>query len=238
MQKKWPYLIVVGLVVGGTWYFFSDSSQHQMSKTQNKQDIKRTPASQKRSLSQDITSSSAPIPPKEYFEILRSDPGVERLYVRSKELFRDSPHKEELATWVSIGLAFDSSPEYGELLNGSLDKINQSAVSNFAQIEQVSKNLSPEDSFIRGQLINLVNQMNVSKKDKVKYFGSEMARGVTLDSEGRFSPDSLNITTAMIMLKNNGVTKKEAKEFINESLQVNSDPEVKEKLVSRFNAYF
>lgn len=234
MQKKWPYLIVCGLVAGGAWYFFSGSPQHQMSKSQNEQDMKRSPASQKRSLSQDIASSSAPVPPKEYFEILRSDPGVERLYVRSKELFKD----EDLAVWISIGLAFDSSVEYGELLNGSLDKINKDPKAYFAKIEQVSKNLPPEDSFIRGQLINLVNHMNLSKKDKVKYFGSEMSRSVTLDSEGRFSPDSLNITTAMIMLKNNGVTKEEAKEFINESLQVNSDPEIKEKLVSRFNAYF
>ena len=105
-------------------------------------------------------------------------------------------------------------------------------------IKNTLSGLSPEDSFIRGMAINLVNQLSLTSEDKVSFFGQESSRKVLLDEQGRFSPDSLNITTSMIFMKQNIKTQSEALAYATESLKKNTDPAVRKKLVTRFNAYF
>lgn len=246
MKTKWSYFVIFGLLLGGSWYFFSNKSVEKSPEvTQSEKPDKitnRIPASIKQGEPPQMptftAANSGSNNPREYFEELRTDQQVDKLYTKSLEVFKDSPQKEDLAIWISIGMTMDSSPKYGSLLNYSLANINQHSQQNLVLIEKMIKGLNQEDSFMRGQLINLVNQMNVEKEEKIKFFGNEMARTVILDAEGRFSPDSLNITTAMIMLKNNGVSKEEANNLITESLQSNNDPKIREKLMTRFEAYF
>ena len=86
--------------------------------------------------------------------------------------------------------------------------------------------------------INLVNQLSLSGEDKVSFFGSESSRKVLLDKQGRFSPDSLNITTSMIFMKQNIKSESEALTYATESLKKNTDPAIRKKLISRFATYF
>lgn len=173
-----------------------------------------------------------------YFNTLMSDQAAENLFIKTADIFKDSQNAEDLAAWVGIGWIFDSSPEYGMILQHSLKKINENPELNFSLIEQKIKTLNPEDSFIRGQLLNLVNQIDVKKEQKIKFFGSELSRPAVVDSEGRFTPDSLNITTALIMLKNNGAQREDLTHFFNDSLKVNNNTVARNKLIARFKTYF
>lgn len=241
LKGKWPLivLLVTGFVLAG--YFLKGETPEEVAMMDEEEKEERTKAPQRGEKSEEASrsvASASSVAPEDYLLKLRLNSDVDELYKKSSELFEGSSNKDDLATWISIGLVFDSSEEYGTLLNRSLEKINKNPSENFTLIEQVIKKLPPEESFLRGQLINLVNNMNLGSEEKKSFFGNEMVRNVILDSEGNFSPDSLNITTAMIMLKNNGVSKEEAESFITESLQVNNDPEIREKLLVRFNAYF
>lgn len=157
---------------------------------------------------------------------------------KSRELFKESTQNEDIALWISLGVIFDSSAEYGELLNHAMAKINENPYKNLEAIKEVMKKLSPEDSFIRAQSLNLVNQMNVSSRDKVNFFGNEMQKKVHLNADGGFSDDSLNITTAMIMFKNVTNDPQDILYFAKKSFSNNEDPIIREKLMARYKTYF
>ena len=240
LKGKWPIIVLIltGFILAG--YFFNGGTHEEVAGIDVQRDGSRSMVSHHRNKLEEasLRTVSSSLSPEDYLINLRLHSEVDELYKKTSVLFKGSLNKDDLATWISIGLVFDASEEYGILLSRSLEKINKNPSENFALIEQVIKKLPPEESFLRGQLINLVNNMDIGTEEKKSFFGSEMVRNVILDSEGNFSPDSLNITTAMIMLKDNGTSKVEAEEFISESLQVNNDPEIREKLLVRFNAYF
>ena len=174
----------------------------------------------------------------QYWGKIKSDPQVVRLYNKTLGLFKNSAEGEDLAVWIASGLIFDQAAEYGALLGKALKEIDRNKDENFKVIKDTLGGLSPEDSFIRGMAINLVNQLSLTSEDKVSFFGQESSRKVLLDEQGRFSPDSLNITTSMIFMKQNIKTQSEALAYATESLKKNTDPAVRKKLVTRFNAYF
>lgn len=173
-----------------------------------------------------------------YFNNLKYDVSFADSFRQAQSVFKDSPNSDDIALWIALGAVMDSSQEYGELLSYSLGKINENAARNLSAFETVSKDLSPSDSFIRGQLINLVNQMNINSEDKIRYFGHEISRQASLDSEGKLSEDSLNVTTALIMLKNNDAKSDDVIEYMRESLRTNQNPIVRQKLMVRFKTYF
>ncbi|WP_295903273.1 hypothetical protein [uncultured Bdellovibrio sp.] len=173
-----------------------------------------------------------------YLKPFMSDEGVAKSFYKAKEFFKESPNAEHIAVWIAMGNILDSNPEYGELLEYSIGKINENSRVNLSVFENATKTLTPDDSFIRSQLLNIVNQMNVTSEDKVRFFGKEISRPAALDAEGRWSPDSLNITTALVLLKNNNAAKADVVEYMKESLRVNQSQKIKGKLLTRFATYF
>jgi len=173
-----------------------------------------------------------------YWNKIKADPQVARLFKKTQKLFKNSPEAEDFAVWISAGFVMDENPEYGALIGKALKEIDQNKEENFNHLKETLKGFSPEDSFIRGMAINLVNQMSLSGEDKVSFFGNESAREVLLDKQGRFSPDSLNITTSMIFMKQNIKSESEALSYATESLKKNTDPGIRKKLISRFVTYF
>lgn len=173
-----------------------------------------------------------------YLKNLLLDDSVMQSLAKTQELFKDTPNGEDIAVWVCLGKVLDSSPGYGEILNYSFNKINENAAINFSHIEKITKNLSSEEAFERGQLINLVNMMNLNKEDKIKFFGGELSRHASFDNEGKWSPDSLNLTTALIMLKNSNAKNEDVIPYMRESLRLNTNQVLKNKLLTRFNSYF
>ena len=174
----------------------------------------------------------------EYLKNLLADDSVMQSLAKTQELFKDTPNGEDIAVWVSLGKVLDSSPGYGEVLNYALTKISENAAINFSHIEKVTKNLSPAEDFERGQLINLVNMMNINKEEKIKFFGNELSRHASFDQDGKWSADSLNLTTALIMLKNSNAKKEDVLPYMRESLRLNTNQALKIKLLARFSSYF
>ena len=55
----------------------------------------------------------------------------------------------------------------GHIIGKALKEIDQNKEENFNHLKETLKELTPEDSFLRGMAINLVNQLNLSGEDKV-----------------------------------------------------------------------
>lgn len=164
-----------------------------------------------------------------YFKNLLLDDNLFKSLAKVQTLFQDTPNGEDIAVWVCLGKTSDSSPQYREISNYSFNKINENASLNFSHIERAVKNLSSEDTFERGQLINLVNLMNINKEDKIKFFGGEISRA---------SSDSLNMTAALVMLKNSNASNKDVIPYMRECLRLNTNPAFKNKLLTSFNNCF
>ena len=235
------YYALTGIFVAGTIYYLYSESKIPSSVSKN--EIKVPNCSDDKDCNKATRSTASTVPPKlvtksdndnnDYYKnniywnkLLERD-DMHGLFKRSIELFKDSPAKDDLAAWISLGVVMDSSSEYGELMQHSLARINKDASANLKMMENVSNSLNPKDSFTRNQLINMASQMKVSDEEKVHFFGNEISRSVELKPDGTFSDDSLNITTSMIFFKNNVVDQDN-----------NLSPEIRKKLLLRYETYF
>jgi hypothetical protein len=169
---------------------------------------------------------------------LSQNKGVHLLYQATKDKFNSSRFKEPLAKWVASGLVFDDSSAYGSLLNDSINKLNEDPEVAYKDIATGLNHIGAEDHFMRAMLINLVDRLHVSKELKIDFFESQSVREVVLNEKGHFTPDSLNITTAIIFLKKNGADESRAKQVYESALSNNSSQQVRDKLKSRFESYF
>lgn len=161
------------------------------------------------------------------------------IYFRTEELFGQQSYSQNLASWVALGLFFDSSEEYGKVLNYNLKVLDENSNEVMDHINNNISKLTPSDSFIRGQLLNLVNNLpSLSKDVKIDFFGTQASRSIILNDKDLFTDDSLNITTAIILLKQNQVSDNQLQKIYRDSLDNNSDPQLRNKIVMRFENYF
>ena len=87
--------------------------------------------------------------------------------------------------------------------------------------------------------MNLVNNLpSLSKDVKIDFFGTQASRSIILNDKDLFTDDSLNITTAIILLKQNQVSDNQLQKIYRDSLDNNSDPQLRNKIVMRFENYF
>lgn len=253
MNKK-KSLVVVAVILLGVYLGASrnkveevvSSSTTQKSDIGNKSKVQTMKSKQstdsndkeKQIHENNISFSNSYYKENSYLKELLEDPNFVEIYKKSKSKFKNYEFSEDLAVWLSIGVVFDSSAEYGNLFEISISKLNEQKNEVFEAINQETKSIKPEDSFLRQQLINVVGVMDIEKDKKISFFGSEASRKVVLDENGDFTPDSMNITNSIAFLKQSGSSIDEAKRFFEQSLSANTDPRIQEELKIRFNTYF
>ena len=244
---KYKILIVVVIAAVIYWQKAGFNSNEEVADTSNVTDqsstAKKEPAVKAVAKYNDVTMVPEDLNDRRYkndvyLKNLMLDQSVQKSLATTQALFKDTPNGEDIAVWVSLGKVLDSSPGYGEVLNYAFSKINENAAINFSHIEKVTKNLSAAEAFERGQLINLVNMMTLDKEEKIKFFGSELSRHASFDQDGKWSADALNLTTALIMLKNTNAKNEDVLPYMRESLKLNTNQVLKNKLMTRFVSYF
>lgn len=198
----------------------------------------KAPSREIASISENLHSKKEIYRENLYWQKIKIDPQVRELYEKTYEKFQSSPQAEDIAVWTALGIIFDSSEAYGSLLSSALNEINRNKEENFSILKDTISKMPPEDSFLRGMTLNLAYNIQVSQDKKISFFGSEIVRPVKLDSDGKFTPDSLNITTAMIFLKHNIRDPNDAKSYILKSLANNKDPNAKKQILVRLKTYF
>lgn len=173
-----------------------------------------------------------------YLNDLMKDQSAVYILNKSSNMFKDKPMGEDIAIWLTMATTFDSSDEYGELLMHALNEMNQDSKLTYKSVSEVVKTLTPNDDFIRGQILNLVNVLNLKTDEKIEFFSNEASRKVILDTQGHFSPDSLNITTSMALLSHSNPGEDKTRDFIKSVFEKNKTPEIRKKLALRLTSYF
>jgi hypothetical protein len=169
---------------------------------------------------------------------LLADPNNRQTYNKTLRMFNGTKNKEFLALWITLGNDLNGSSEYGELLQGSLMKINENPEETLDSIRRNISSLEKDDDHLRGMLNNLVNELEVEKSQKVEFFGNELNRPIKIDKNGGLADGSVSLIHSMVLLKQNVSDIEEIKPFILESLDKNPNSKERMALRYRYLEYF
>jgi hypothetical protein len=169
---------------------------------------------------------------------LLADPNNRQTYNKTLRMFNGTKNKEFLALWITLGNDLNGSSEYGELLQGSLMKINENPEETLDSIRRNISSLEKDDDHLRGMLNNLVNELEVEKPQKVEFFGNELNRPIKIDKNGGLADGSVSLIHSMVLLKQNVSDIEEIKPFILESLDKNPNSKERMALRYRYLEYF
>jgi hypothetical protein len=207
--------------------------------TKNEDDNRRKNDFSKKRDPQSLEERNQEMDEGHYFNSHLGDPVNLKIYVRTKNIFKNFDKKEAMARWMVLGNFFSSSEEYSKIFESTVRKMNEAPFDTLNEIKSKIKKMKRSDSFLRGMVVNLVHHLDIEDDEKVSFFGSELARKLTLDEKGGFSEDSFSVVPSLIYLKNYGKDNKVTIDFLRKALEANKKkPDVQEALKVRYLAYF
>ncbi|MFI5390244.1 MAG: hypothetical protein ACHQYQ_02700 [Bacteriovoracales bacterium] len=241
MASKILLILVFFTISGFAGYFLGSRTEEKRVSITKKETIiqqdKKTPINTQiltalPSTGQKKETKEAMESKKTYLMKLLSDPNNMQTYNKTLRIFRDAKNKEFLALWVTLGNDLFGPGEYGELLQGSLQKINENPDDTLDSIRRNISSLDKEDDTLRGNLNNLVNELEVDKSQKIDFFGSELNRPIALDENGGLAEGSVSMIHSIYLLKQNATDIEEIKPYLMDSLDKN--PNNKERIALRY----
>lgn len=174
-----------------------------------------------------------------YFKSHLGDPVNLKIYVRTKNIFKNFEKKEAMARWMVLGNFFSSSAKYSKIFESTVKKMNETPFDTLNEIKSKIKRMKRSDFFLRGMVVNLVHHLDVEDDEKASFFGGELVRKLSLDEKGGFSEDSFSVVPSLIYLKNYGKNNKVTIHYLRKALEANKKkPDVQEALKVRYLAYF
>lgn len=242
MNLRNGLIILLFLVSGSLGYFLGTKSGERVAYKIKKEVI--TQQDQKKAVNVQLLSSLPnPLKAKEnkkeiierkeiFLNEFLSDINNRQTYNKTLRLFKDAKNKEFLALWITLGNGLMGSREYGELLEGSLNKINENPGETLDSIRRNISSLDKDEDHLRGMLNNLVNQLDVEKSQKIEFFGNELNRPISLDKNGGLADGSASLIHSMVLLKQNSPDLEEVKTYVLESFEKN--PNNKERMALRY----
>jgi hypothetical protein len=182
-----------------------------------------------------LKKSRAPASKEEIF----SDAISRELREKTLNLFKENPFAEEISDFVLMGNLFEGTSEYGKIYLKSLENLNQNPFLTFFAVRERIGKIPPEDFFIRGRLLDLVDKLEIPPDRKIEFFGEQMLRKIEFDNEGYLSDDSKNITQAMNYFRQYSKEESDILKYANPALNLNQDnKKAQDQLISRFKIYF
>ena len=96
-----------------------------------------------------------------------------------------------------------------------------------------------QDSYTYQMTLNLSAHLDLPPEQKAQLLGNAMSIHFVPDPVSGVSPMSTNITNALILMKNYGITAAQAAPYIQRGIQVNQDnPKSLSEFAARVNAYY
>jgi hypothetical protein len=160
------------------------------------------------------------------------------LHTAALKLFGNNNSSGVIAAFFAVSNVFDSSPEFSKFMF-VLDRqifLNSQDISQGILLHH--KEIL-ENPFYEQTVLNLVARLNIDSKSKANLFGPSVDKEVQISPEGEVSASTANITTALILAKNTGVSKEDIQEYLEKSLSRYPNNSIeRNELLARINAYF
>jgi cbb3-type cytochrome oxidase subunit 3 len=172
-------------------------------------------------------------------EEIFSDAISRELKEKTLKLFKNYNFAEEISDFVVIANLFEGTAEYGKIYLKNLDNLNLNPFLVFFAIREKIGEISAEDFIIRGELLTLVDKLEIPPEKKSEFFGEQIIRRIEFDSEGYLSDDSKNIAHALTFFRQHAKNENDVLKFANSALVLNQDnKKAVSQLISRLKIYF
>lgn len=174
---------------------------------------------------------------EDLFNKLVKSPARRKLWEKAQQLYGPSASGKGAAQWVTLGVLFDSSREYGAALGLAIQQANRSPE---LVMEQIGQNIERirADPFIYQMTLNLVHHMRIDSGEIGRFYGRELESQI---SRASGKPDtSFWISTMGIYLaQQSGVKGDELWPFVRRGLASTRLPkEVSREVESSMNFHF
>ncbi len=206
-----------------------------------------------------VASSSAPPPLVAAPQQTQGPPPASEAWVRAKTFFHrelisieavshiyqtilkslpPGQDSELLALYAAEGIVRNGSSEFAHFmtdLHQSLDERSQALYDMIIAQEQTLMT----NSYTYQMTLNLAAHLKLPPEKKARLLGGAMGIHFATDPVRGVSAMSSNITNAFILMKNNGVTEKDAAPYIQRGIDVNKDnPVAAKEFAARANTYY
>lgn len=251
MKKKQFILIAAAsslVLIASALFFFKNKNDTKQSFTSTKgpsssttsavQSGTRAPAGAAHLAKNTADSPLRPTLRNEVLQVVARTPQGEKLYNRAMEIFEGLPGAEAAASWVTLGIVFDSSPELGQALQFTMNALNANGEVFVKELKSRMEKFSPSDAFARQMTLNLVNQMTIPAELKRDFFGTEASRPYDWRSIPADSPDSGNIAHAMQFLRYCVDNTADILPYVQAAAENNKDELSRQRLKERFLNFF
>lgn len=134
-------------------------------KFDNKKDIKEN-ANSKFSIQEKKSSD-------QFFNknVISGEP-TKKLYEKTLSIFGESTYGQGASRWITLGIMFDSSPEYGSSLKIAQHDANTNPQEIWNSIQK-SLTIIRNDPFIYEMTVNLMHVLDLPSDQKAKFYGEE-----------------------------------------------------------------
>ncbi|MFI5391230.1 MAG: hypothetical protein ACHQYQ_07705, partial [Bacteriovoracales bacterium] len=85
---------------------------------------------------------------------------------------------EDISDFVLMGNLFEGTSEYGKIYSKNLEELNQKPFLTFFAVRERIGKILPEDFYIRGRLLDLVDKLEIPPERKIEFFGEQMLRKI------------------------------------------------------------
>jgi hypothetical protein len=243
-MKKYLILLSTIAIVGISYFLFwgskSDIATNDLSRpndTSDSQTLNSAIDSRKKSSSLPFNENN--LPPEEQEEIFKKSPAEKRqlgmmatkfitdqnkdIYKRVLEVCGNSIAGNAMASWIAYGTIMSGEPDYGYELSLKMTLINEHPEESMTLLNNSYQKFNGDDYFIKQMLLNIANQVDVSKEDKIKFYSESATSSLQLKDSTTMTNDDMNVTIAMYLLKENIKTEDEVLPFASALLEKNKN---------------
>ena len=245
MMKKHAFggmVLGLALLFGHAWFSNRETGENgePVQQTVREPANISTPAAAKISAETLITpESEAAESAKRYFrKELLGNRGVSRIYHSVLDRLPPGQDSDLIAVYISESVARNGSGAFSEFMENLHQGLRDRSRQLYSLLTANEAALM-QDPFHYQMMLNLAAKLSLPGEMKAELLGGAMKNHFATDPKSGVSPMSRNITNALILMKNNGISYAQAAPYIQRGVEINrDDPNALAEFAARANAYY
>jgi hypothetical protein len=170
-------------------------------------------------------------------ELLAHEP-VKQIYRKLVEKLPRRSGAELIAIYISEAPLRNSQPDFVRFMNALHEDIRARSDEIYEILMEQDAELK-KDAFIYQGVLNLAFQLVIPNDRKARLFGNALDLPFEREGESGVTLMSANITNALILMKNSGLSNEEARPYILRGLAANQNhPDSLKEFVIRVKTYY
>lgn len=137
-----------------------------------------------------------------YLNAYMDDPAFSLFFRLTLEFFGETPGSIPAAKFVAMSLLFDSSADNFTVMSSAKKQMQKDSAA-LMKVLNAKKDKIPDNPFFKSRMLNLVNNLEVTPKEKNSFFAHTLRKPVETSANGSLTDRSLDFEVALILAKQN-----------------------------------